>query len=454
MQDSIERLTSSLRSSQMLRLLWVGFLALLLQIPIALIAELVSERQERRQEAVAEVSSKWGNTQIITGPALVVPYTHRWTEFATGGQEVTRTEVRNAIFLPERLHTRGSIDSETRSRGIFSVPVYRLGLTVEGEFARPSFAELGVEPAAVNWERAYLAVGISDARAIQEETAVSWNGQPASFLPGTGAFLDGIAGIHAVVAVADTSERFKFSFPLSLNGSLGLYFTPFGQETVVELQSDYAHPSFQGNWLPAERSVSATAFQAKWSIPFLGRNYPQAWTAEAKMSEAIDSSRFGVELVHPVDHYRMAERSVKYAFLFILLPFAVVWLIEVLVGVRVHPIQYLMLGGALCLFYLLELSLSEHIGFPLAYAMASVSIIALVGAYSAAVLHRRGLALLVATGVVLLYAYLYILLMNEDYALLIGSLGLFAILAAVMYVTRRVNWYAAGSWPPESSGSS
>ena len=454
MQDSIERLTSSLRSSQMLRLLWVGFLALLLQIPIALIAELVSERQERRQEAVAEVSSKWGNTQIITGPALVVPYTHRWTEFATGGQEVTRTEVRNASFLPERLHTRGSIDSETRYRGIFSVPVYRLGLTVEGEFARPSFAELGVEPAAVNWERAYLAVGISDARAIQEETAVSWNGQPASFLPGTGAFLDGIAGIHAVVAVADTSERFKFSFPLSLNGSLGLYFTPFGQETVVELQSDYAHPSFQGNWLPAERSVSATAFQAKWSIPFLGRNYPQAWTAEAKMSEAIDSSRFGVELVHPVDHYRMAERSVKYAFLFILLPFAVVWLIEVLVGVRVHPIQYLMLGGALCLFYLLELSLSEHIGFPLAYALASVSIIALVGAYSAAVLHRRGLALLVATGVVLLYAYLYILLMNEDYALLIGSLGLFAILAAVMYVTRRVNWYAAGSWPPESSGSS
>ncbi len=454
MQDSIERLTSSLRSSQMLRLLLVGFLALLLQIPIALIAELVSERQERRQEAAAEVSSKWGNTQIITGPALVVPYTHRWTEFGTGGQEVTRTEVRNAIFLPERLHTRGSIDSETRYRGIFSVPVYRLGLTVEGEFARPSFSELGVEPAAVDWERTYLAVGISDSRAIQEETAVSWNGQPVSFLPGTGAFLDGIAGIHAVVAVADAPERFKFSFPLSLNGSLGLYLTPFGQQTAVELQSDYGHPSFQGNWLPAELSVSATGFQAKWSIPFLGRNYPQAWPAEAKMSEAIDGSRFGVELVHPVDHYRMAERSVKYAFLFILLPFAVVWLIEVLVGVRVHPIQYLMLGAALCLFYLLELSLSEHIGFPLAYALASISIIALVGAYSAAVLHRKQLASLLAAGVALLYAYLYILLMNEDYALLIGSLGLFVILAAVMYATRRVDWYTAGSRPPESTGSS
>ena len=453
MQDSIDQITSSIRSSQMLRLFLVGFLALLLQIPIAMIAGLVSERQERRQEAVAEVSSKWGNAQIITGPALVVPYTYRWTELATGGQEITRTEARNAIFLPEQLHIRGSIDSEIRYRGIFSVPVYRLGLTVEGEFARPSFSDLGVEPAAIGWERAYLAVGISDTRAIQEETAVSWNDQRVSFLPGTGAFTDGPKGIHAVVGVADTIQRFKFSFPLSLNGSLGLYLTPFGQQTVVELQSDYGHPSFQGNWLPAQRSVSASGFQAKWSIPFLGRNYPQAWTAETKMSEAVDGSRFGVELVNPVDHYRMAERSVKYAVLFILLTFAVVWLIEVLVGVRVHPIQYLMLGGALCLFYLLELSLSEHAGFPLAYALASISVIALVAAYSAAVLHRMGLALLVGAGVALLYVYLYILLMNEDFALLIGSLGLFAILAVIMYATRRVDWYAAGTRPPESSRS-
>lgn len=452
MQDSLERLTSSLRSSQMLRLLLVGFLALLLQIPIEMIAELVSERQERRQEAVAEVSSKWGTDQVITGPALVVPYTHRWTEVATGGQEITRTEVRNAVFLPERLHSRGSIDSATRFRGIFSVPVYRLTLTVEGEFARPSFAEFDVEPGAVNWDRAYLAVGISDARAIQEETSVLWNGRRASFLPGTGAFLGGVVGVHAVVGAADATERFKFSFPLSLNGSLGLYLTPFGQQTVVELRSDYGHPSFQGNWLPTERSVSATDFQAQWSIPFLGRNYPQAWRAEDKMNEAVDGSRFGVELVHPVDHYRMAERSVKYAFLFILLPFAIVWLIEVLVGVRVHPIQYLMLGGALCLFYLLELSLSEHIGFPLAYAMAGISIIALLAAYAAAVLHRLRLALLLAAGVASLYVYLYLLLVNEDFALLIGSLGLFAILAAIMYATRRVDWYRTGSGHPESPG--
>ncbi len=454
MQDSVERLTSLIRNSQMLRLLLVGFLAVLLQIPIVMIAGLVSERQGRRQEAVAEVSSKWGNAQIITGPALVVPYTYRGTEFATGGQEITRSETRSAIFLPEKLHTRGSIDSEIRNRGIFSVPVYRLGLTVEGEFARPSFSELGVEPSTIGWDRAYLAVGISDTRAIQEETAVSWNDQKVSFLPGTGAFTDGGMGIHAVVGVADAMQRFKFSFPLLLNGSLSIYLTPFGQHSVVELQSDYSHPSFHGNWLPVERSVSADTFQAKWSIPFLGRNYPQAWRAGAEMGEAIDGSRFGVELVNLVDHYRMAERSVKYAGLFILLTFATVWLIEVLAGVRVHPIQYLILGGALCLFYLLELSLSEHVGFPLAYAMASISVIGMVTAYSSAVLHRMRLALLVTAGVALLYVYLYILLMNEDFALLIGSVGLFAILAVIMYVTRRVDWYSVGARPPALSGSS
>jgi inner membrane protein len=367
MQDSVEQLASSIRGSQVLRLLSVGFLALLLQIPIGMIGRLISERQERRQGAVAEVSSKWGNSQAITGPALVVPYTHRWTEASAAGQPVTRIETRNAIFLPEQLRVRGALDSEIRNRGIFSIPVYRLGLTVEGEFARPSFSDLGIEPAAIAWERAHLAVGISDARAIQEESAVSWNNKQISFLPGTGAFSDGGKGIHAVVGVVDTLELFKFSFPLSLNGSVGVYWTPFGQNTLVELQSDYGNPSFQGNWLPAERSVSDAAFQAKWSIPFLGRSYPQAWRAEVGMREAIDGSRFGVELVNPVDHYRMAERSVKYAGLFILLTFATIWLIEVLAGVRVHPIQYLMLGGALCLFYLLELSLSEHLGFPFAY---------------------------------------------------------------------------------------
>jgi len=451
MDDSVGRLSDSLRNSQMLRLLSVGFLALLLQIPISMIGGLVTERQERRDAAVSEVSSKWGRTQSITGPALVVPYVYRWTEAVTGSPPITRSEIRNAIFLPERLEVRGAVDSEVRNRGIFSVPVYGLDLAIAGEFKPPSFSELGIEPASIAWDRAHLAIGISDARAIQKETVVLWNDSRASFLPGTGGFRDAGTGIHAPVEVSASSQRYAFSFPLALNGSLGVYLTPFGQSTLVDLEADYAHPSFQGNWLPVERNVSADAFQARWSIPFLGRNYPQAWSSETQMAEPIAFSRFGVELTNPVDHYRMAERSVKYAGLFILLTFAAVWLIEVLAGVRVHPIQYLMLGGALCLFYLLELSLSEHLGFPLAYAVASAAVVSMVAGYGVVVLQRLSRGVVVAAGVALLYVYLYILLMNEDYALLIGSIGLFAILGAIMFATRRVDWYAVGAPAPEPS---
>src|SRR5687768_14793787 len=215
MTSPVDRIATSIRSSQTLRLLSVGFLVLLLQIPVAMISGLVRERQQRRDEAVMEVSSKWGNAQSITGPALVVPYSHRTTELAANGQQVTRIETRNAVFLPKRLTIRGALDTEIRTRGIFSVPVYKLGLTVDGEFERPRFADLGIDPASVQWARAHVAVGISDARAIQETSTLSWNDQRTAFLPGTGSFAEGGNGIQAPVTMSDATHRVTFSFPLS-----------------------------------------------------------------------------------------------------------------------------------------------------------------------------------------------------------------------------------------------
>ena len=473
MRDSVERVVTTVRGSQTLRILTIGFLALILQIPVNMISGLVSEREQRRQEVINDVSSSWGNAQVITGPALMVPYAHRSTETLATGQVVTRTETRTAVFLPRQLSIRGTIDSDMRQRGIFSVPVYRMALTVEGEFDPPQLSELGINPTVADWSRAYLVVGISDARAIQEQTAVTWNGRTVAFLPGTRDFIEGGAasiatgrydyttadavgpmtpigsstpGIHAVVgSPGGVAERVRFSFPLALNGSLSVDLVPFGENTTVDIQADHGSPSFQGNWLPTERTITDDSFSAKWAIPFLGRSYPQSWISGSQGRDLIAGSRFGVALVNPVDHYRMTSRSVKYAALFIVLTFATVWLIEVLSGMRVHSIQYLLLGGALCLFYLLELSLSEHVGFTLAYIIASVAVIGMVGAYSIVILRRLSRALVVAAGVSLLYAYLYLLLMNEDYALLIGSVGLFAILGGIMYATRNVDWHAVGT---------
>ncbi len=441
MQNSLPSAIVAYRTSQLVRLLGIGFLTLLFQIPITMIGSLVYERQSRQQSVIVEVSSKWGKSQSITGPALIIPYTYQWNEIGEKGQQITRIETRRVFFLPKKLQASGKLDSAILYRGIYSVPVYKLNLTVTGAFQPPNFSELGVDPTTVLWERAQISLGISDAHAIQEQTNLSWNSIPTPFLPSADGFTGSNTGIHAVVNVNPNTDQYEFTFPLLLNGSLGLYFVPFGQETIIDLESNSGNPSFQGNWLPSQRTVSDSHFSALWTIPFLGRNYPQAWTSQTNMYEAIQASLFGVNLVDTINSYRMAERSVKYATLFILLTFMVVWLIELLAGVHVHPIQYLLLGAALCMFYLLELSLMEHLGFLLAYILASVAVIGMAGAYSYVVLQRTSRTIIVIAVISGLYAYLYILLTNGDYALLIGSLGLFVILAIVMFVTRRIDWY-------------
>jgi inner membrane protein len=434
-----------MQHSQTLRLLTVGLLVVLLQIPVAMIGGQVSERQLRGGEAVEEVSSKWGGRQVLSGPVLAIPYTRRLTTTSRDGQAVTTVEIRHAYFLPESLDVRASVATEVRERGIFPVPVYRLDLAFSGRFGQPDLASLGIDPAAADLARAQLVVGISDTRAIQKATAVDWDGVRKDFVPGYGGFPEAGSGIHAVVGLTAPGDAIDFSVPLSLNGSQGVYFTPFGRDTLVELTANYPHPSFQGTWLPSERTFTDSGFQARWSIPYLGRSFPQSWTSEDRMQGLIEDSRFGVDFLNPVDHYRMTERSVKYASLFILLTFAALWLFEVRAAVRVHPIQFLMLGGALCLFYLLLLALSEHMAFWVAYGLASASVVGMVAAYGVVVLRGVAKSLAVAATVTILYAYLFVLLVNEDYALLIGSIGLFAILGLIMYATRNVDWYATGS---------
>jgi inner membrane protein len=208
----------------------------------------------------------------------------------------------------------------------------------------------------------------------------------------------------------------------------------------VDLVSNWRHPSFSGAWLPAEREVRGEGFTATWLVPFLGRGYPQAWTRVDEPYDRIVASRFGATLVLPVDHYRMSERSTKYASLFLILTFALLWPFGALTGVCVHPIQYLLVGGAMCVFYLLQLSLAEHVGFVAAYILAAFGVVGLVATYTKAVLRSATRGAVVGGSLGLLYAYLLALLSLERYALLAGSLGIFVFLAAVMHLTRWIDW--------------
>ena len=437
--------TEPIRNSKLLRVLLIGFLILLLQIPIGMISGVIGEREATRDNAVREVTSSWGGNQSIVGPSITVPYVHHWTEQRTTGSQVessTRTETRYATFLPETLRMTGTTASEVRYRGIFQVLLYTLSLEVSGGFSRPDFSAWGTDAEDILWEQAYLSLGVSDSKGITDQAVLNWNGDEFVFSPGSGDSSGAGPGIHVPLTQALEGEAFDFSFPLALNGSEGVYFTPFGRETEVELTSDWPDPSFEGNWLPKERSVRADGFEATWSIPFLGRNYPQQWKTGSDFDEAINTSQFGVKFFVPIDNYRMGHRSVKYAPLFLVLTFITLWLFEILSGVRIHPLQYLLLGAGMSVFYLLELSLAEHIGFLAAYIAASSAIVLLIGSYSSVVLKSPTRASIVGSITAVLYGNLYILLRNQDYALLIGSIGLFVVIATVMYLTRKINFSA------------
>jgi inner membrane protein len=454
MTDPISGAINAVRHSRLLRVLLIGFLVLLLQIPIAMIRGQIGDRTATRGEAVEDVTGKWGKEQTLMGPVLAVPYTVRLEEEEKSGKKSVRTSVQSASFLCEDLRIEGKIDSEMRHRGIFGVPVYRLSLQVKGRFVPPDFSDWGIDAAAILWDRAELWVRVSDARAIQNQAALSWNGVEIPFAPGLGDFGGDGTGIHAPLKGRMPAPAYDFSLALKLNGSMGAFFAPLGRGTSVSLSSNWASPSFQGNWLPAERKVGPDGFKASWVIPSLGRNYPQRWTssASANVLAEMEKSRFGVNLLTPIDLYRMSERSVKYEALFLLMTFLTLWMFEVLARRRIHSLQYLLVGAAMCLFYLLLLSVSEHIGFLRAYLLASLMVVALITAYCVSVLKSARRSGAVGGVVAALYFYLYILLNNEDYALLIGSLGLFALLAAVMFLTRKIDWYEPAVSGGEGAG--
>ncbi len=420
-------------------LLLAGGLILVLQIPIFLTSALRADREQALWEASQEVAQKWGGRQSIIGPVLIVPFVQRGAEKLDSGEvkELSRTVI--ATFLPSQLSVVANQVTEMRSRGIFGIPVYRMQVDFEGAFDQPEFQEWGVDPADIWWERAYFSVQVADPKAIQEQALLDWNGGQLDFEPNPGEFSQG-AGIH-VRFPSLLEEEGRFRFRLLVNGSKGAFFAPVAARTQVRLDSDWPHPSFQGHWLPRERTVTDSGFQAEWSIPSIGSNYRQRWTSDSKVVPLTQFPTFGVNLISPINPYRMIQRSLKYELLFLFVPFLVMWMLEVMGRSRIHAIHYSLVGAAICMFYLLLLSLSEHVSFGLAYALSSAAIVALLTGYGRAILGGTLGGVTLGTVTAVLYGFLFVVLNNEDYALLMGSTGLFLLLAAVMFLTRRVDWH-------------
>ena len=446
--STFEKINQKIKNSITIRLLSIGFLVLILLIPTAMIEDLISEREYRRANVIREVSSKWGGAQTIAGPVLTIPYYELNKFYDDEKKEKYNKTKHYAHFLPEKLNIEGSLTPEIRYRSIYEIIVYNTLLNVNGTFTTPDFKTLGIDEGSVIWHEAFVSLGVPDMKGIRDNINLKWDKTTYAFNPGIETNDVISSGVSTKIKIEEDNfhqnftdkvvKNIPFNFDLNLNGSSFLNFIPIGKETNINITSNWAHPSFNGASLPDQREINKDGFTAQWKELHLNRNYPQQWLGDI---HNINDSSFGVDLLLPVDEYQKSTRSAKYAIMFISFTFLIFFFIEVRNKKRIHPIQFILVGLGLTIFYTLLLSLSEHIHFNRAYLVASSAIIGMIGFYSISIFKNKKLTLLMSGVLILLYGFIFIILQLEDYALLMGSLGLFIVLALIMYLSRKIDWY-------------
>ena len=436
---ALERLNNWIRNSVTLKLIAITILVLLLLIPSTMIRSIIQEREFLNSQAFQEVSDKWGNSQLLNGPVLTIPVIYEYE------QNKEWVEIKRLLhILPEELTITGEIAPEKLRRGIYEVVVYKSGLNVSGRFAiNPRIDPSNLKK--IEWDQAFLTMGISDLRGIEDQVLLRWQDDALSAQPGSRIPEIAASGITVELPLLEPGpdRSVNFQFALNLQGSQNLSFTPIGSITDVRLSSSWPSPSFNGNFIPDERDVSDNGFSAHWNVLQLNRNFPQSWTGNdyaGQMKESV----FGVDLMLPLDDYQKSMRSAKYAIMTIALTFLIFFLVEVLTGRKIHPFQYILVGLALCLFYVLLVSISEHSNFNLAYLISTFAVVSTISLYSTSVFKSGKFTMILLAMLIGIYAFLFVTLQLADYALPMGSIGLMVILSATMYFTRNIDWYRNG----------
>ncbi|MFK5857206.1 MAG: cell envelope integrity protein CreD [Bacteroidota bacterium] len=415
-------------------------IGLLLLIPTSMIKSLIRERERTQERAIHEVSLKWGEEQTLTGPFITIPYNRYIKQYSKKDSVDKIIVVKEYIhFLPSELIISGNINPERRYRGIYEIVVYNSVLNISGSFKSVTFTDFDIPFQDIQFDKATLSIGISDLRGIENQVSLNWNSDLHSFNPGTVTNDIIESGINTDINInSNDSSSYVFSLNIDLKGSQQLYFVPVGEITDVTVSSEWNNPSFNGAFLPDHRAVSDTGFTANWNILHLNRNFPQKWIG---INNKTDESAFGIDLLLPVDGYQKSMRSIKYAILFIGFTFIVFFFVEVLNKVFIHPIQYLLVGIALVVFYTLLLSISEHLPYNMAFIISAVATLLLIVGYIKAILKSNQLTFLIGGILTILYTFIFVIIQLQDYALLIGSIGIFIILGLVMYFSRKIDWY-------------
>jgi inner membrane protein len=417
----------------------IAVLTLLLLIPGLMVQDLIRERQYRSRDTIEKINEKWSRAQTLCAPVLSIPLT---TTYKTSDDK-TAYEHHTLNVTPETLTIKAELYPEERHYGIYKTILYKSDVDISGTFEVGEFVVLN---SVLHWDNAYIRMGFSDLRGITNNVSFELNGH--SYEAEASGTYDEYLGRELQVTLGDSlfktaDKTVTFHCKLNLNGSESVNFIPLGKTTNVHVAGAWNAPGYIGNFSP--ETTSAEGFDATWNILRYNRSIPDTW-----IDNNIDSfhdSTFGVNLVNTVDHYQQNMRSAKYAFMFIALTFVVFFFVEVLTKKKIHPIQYLLVGIALILFYSLLLSISEQLTFGLAYLIASIAVIGLITLYTYSIFKNKSQTATLTVILCLLYVFLYVILQLEDIALLIGSIGLFIILGIIMYFSRKINWYKQEELP-------
>ncbi|MDO9260921.1 MAG: cell envelope integrity protein CreD [Flavobacteriaceae bacterium] len=415
-------------------------IALLLLVPTAMINGLIYERENTQKQAVVEVSSKWGAQQTLTGPILSIPYHKYIKQYSKKDSAEKIIQIKEYIHvLPDILNVTSTLNPEKRYRGIYEIVVYNSSIQFSGKFNGIDLSNVDIPIKDIMFDKAFITIGINDLRGIEKQIDLNWNQEKVSFNPGTVTNDIVNSGINADVKIGiNDKTSYEFSFNLDLKGSQLLHFIPVGKTSDIKMESVWNNPSFNGAFLPDSRNVSASGFNAHWNIIHLNRNFPQVWVGS---NHTVKDAAFGVDLILPIDNYQKSTRTIKYAILFIGLTFMVFFFVEILNKKFIHPIQYILVSFALIIFFSLLLALSEHIKFNDAFILSAISTLILITGYVKAILKSNNLTFLISGVLAILYTFIFVIIQLQDYALLIGSIGLFIILGIVMYFSRKIDWY-------------
>lgn len=439
--------TKTFFQSTTAKMIMVGLLSLALLIPLFFVQDLIQERSQRKKEMVNEVADLWGKDIVFYGPILKVPYTfvenYNITDVKTGAVTIQKKNtIKFAYFFPNELNNKSKVrKNDNLKRGIFNHVVFTADMQFNGYFADPNFTKLGIAEENIQWDKASIVLKTTNLKSIKSELKMQVNQEKLVFEP-----QNSDKSKYSILATTPfdynallVNNKLAFNFDITYNGSNSIDFVPVGKVTTVSIDSDWKSPSFDGSFAANDTSkvINDKGFHVDWKILDINRTFTQQYD---DVIPNLDNYLFGVKLIETVDEYQQNERVSKYGFLVIGLTFLIFFLIQSISKINIHIFQYSMIGIALIMFYTLLISITEHSSFSLAYAIAGTSVVAMITLYSISILKNRKFPLFIGAALSVLYTFIFVIIQMEDYALLVGSIGLFLILGAVMYFSRKIDW--------------